>query len=868
MEVITSHINADFDAFASAMAAKKLYPQSIIVFPGSLEKKVRDFIDAYRPIEITKIKNVSFEKINRLVIVDTKNPERIGPFREILSKPGIKIHIYDHHPITKDDIRGELEVIENVGAVSTIFTELIQKKKITISPLEATILCLGIYEETGSLLYTSTTPRDLMAVSFLLTKGANLNLVSSFLKTELSREEFTLLNELIQSLKEVVINGIRIKIGKGTMEDFGDVAHLAQKIMDMEDIEAVILIINMSDKILIIGRSRASELDISQVLSEFGGGGHATAAAATIKEASLEIIEERLIESLNRHIKPLKSAKDVMTAPVIVIQHKNTVKEAEDMMTRYGVNVLPVVKKNRYLGILTREVVEKAIFHGFGKSKCIDFASTDAITVTKDVPVADVERLMIEQNQRFVPVLEGGILIGAITRTDILRALYEEFLKKSRISSKESAPEAFLGFGRNISKMLKEKLPEHLYEFLIISGEVADELHFGAYLVGGCVRDILRSEENLDIDLVIEGDGVSFAKKLASRIGGKVTVHERFGTAIITKNDFKLDIATARTEYYESPAALPKVEMSSIKKDLYRRDFTINTLAVKLNKKDFGLLLDFFGGQRDLKDKIIRVLHNLSFVEDPTRAFRAVRFAERFGFRITKHTENLIKVAIRMNIFDKLSGSRIYDELYLIFNETNPIKTIKRLSDYGLLKVIHPKLIFSNILESLMQSVHDSISWYDLLFLKDKYDKAQLYMMAFLCNIKDEDRKSALNRLNVPLNLREKIIKGLHDSQELLKNIKPDDPVKIYHLLKNYNIETILFSMALTDDNEKKKSISKYLLELKNIRPILKGEDLKALGIEPGPLYSEIFNKILNEKLMKRLQTKEEEIEFVQNLLI
>ncbi len=872
MEIITSHINADFDALASTIGAKKLYPDAVIVFPGSLEKKVRDFFDAFHPVDIKKLKDISLEKVKRLIIVDTKHPDRIGRFKELLSRTDVKIHIYDHHPINKSDIRGEMEVVEHVGAVSTIFAEIMQKKKIPLTPMEATMLCLGIYEETGSLTYASTTPRDLTAVSYLLKRGANLNIVSNFLKIELSREEFTLLNELVQSLNEIVIRGVRIKIGKGTMEGFGDVAHLAHKIMDMEDTDAIVLLIAMADKILMVARSRVVELNVSQVLSDFGGGGHPTAASATIKDVPFEIVEERLIESLKRNVRPLKSAQDVMTIPVIVIQYNSMVKDAEDMMTRYGVNVLPVVKKDKYIGILSREVVEKALFHGFGKFKCIDFATTDAITTSPNAPISDVETSMIEQNQRFVPVLDGDRIIGAITRTDILRSLYEDFLRKSRVYAKELTGESAPGLSRNISRIIKERLPSDLYEFLNMAGEDADELKFGVYLVGGCVRDLLRGEENLDIDIVVEGNGIAFARKFGEDIGAKVTVHQRFGTAqiILPENSrfkvqgSKVDIATARTEYYESPAALPTVETSSIKKDLCRRDFTINTLAVKLNKKDFGLLIDFFGGQRDLKDRVIRVLHNLSFIEDPTRAFRAIRFSERFGFKLTKHTENLIKSAIRMNIFEKLSGARLYDELILTFNETNPIKALKRLGDYELMRVIHPKLLFAPDMEALLQSVHDTITWFELLFLKEKYDKGMLYIMALLYKLNKEEREFALNRLSVTSRLKDKILKGLNAAQEILKRLKPDNPVEIYHLLIGRDIEFILFSMALTQDNEKKKAISQFLLELRNIKPALKGSDLKNLGIPPGPEYSEIFKRILDEKLMKRLYTKEEEIQFVK----
>ncbi len=865
MDVITSHLNTDFDSLASMIAAKKLYPDAIIVLPGSMEKKVRDFMDAFQPIEIKKLRDISLDEVRRLIVVDTKHPGRIGIFKELLSRPGVKVHIYDHHPPSKDDIRGEVEVIEIAGAVSTIFTEIIQTRNIHLSPLEATALCMGIYQETGSLLFAPTTPRDLLAVAYLIRQGANLNIVSDFLKEEITREEFSLLNELVKSLEEVVIQGIRIKIGKGTMEGFGDVAHLAHQIMDMEEGEAVILLIGMADKILMVARSRVSELDVAHLMAEFGGGGHPTAASATIKDVPFEIVEEKLTAMLHKHIRPAKMVQDVMTRPVIVVQWNSSIKEAERVMTRYGVNALPVVKEGRYLGVITRGVIEKALFHGIGRNRCSDFATSDALTTWPDAPVAEVEKDMIENNQRFVTVLSEDKIVGAVTRTDILRALYEDFLRKSKVSAREPVPgEAYSGFGRSIGGLLKEKLPKHIYEFLVRAGEAGDELGIGVYLVGGCVRDMLRGDGNLDIDIVVEGDGISFARTLGKKTGSKITVHQKFGTAQVILPPLKIDVATARTEYYESPAALPKVETSSIKKDLYRRDFTINTLAVKLNKKDLGLLLDFFGGQRDLKDKVIRVLHNLSFVEDPTRAFRAIRFSERFGFKLTKHTENLIKLALRLNIFEKLSGSRLYDELVLTFNETNPIKAVKRLGDYGLLKVIHPSLAFSSQLEAFLQSVHDTISWFELLFLDEPCEKGMLYLAALLYKLNNADRESALSRLAVPLKPREHILKTLHTAQGITKQLKPDSPVNIYHTLKDCDIEVILFNMALTQDSEKKKAISRFLLELRHVRPLAKGDDLKKLGIQPGPVYSEIFGRILDEKLTGRLASKEEEMRFVQ----
>lgn len=876
MDIIVSHINADFDCLASMVGAKKLYPDAAVVFPGSQEKKVRDFISAFQPIEISRIKDIDLSMVTRLILVDTKSPERIGIFSELLKKRDVTIHIYDHHPRTGGDIRGTVEVIEDVGATATIFVEILKSKKIPITPMEATVLCLGIYEETGSLLFPTTTERDMLAAAFLLKKGASLKIVGNYIRTDLTKEELDLLNELLQTSFDIDINGIRVKIVKAIREEYvGDAAHIAHRIMDMEDIDGLVLLLAMEGKTLVIGRSRVPELDISEVMRELGGGGHPSAASASVKGLPIELIEEKVRELVRAAIRSTKTARDIMTTPVITISSDSTIKEAESMMTRYGVNVLPVVRNGKYSGIISREIVEKAIFHGFKKSRVYDFTTIDALTVTPDTPIREIETLMIEQNQRFMPVIEGERIIGAITRTDILRTLYEDMLRRSRLTTVSTdKPVA----ERNLSNIIRDRFPPYVVEMLRLAGEVADSMGFVAYLVGGSVRDLIMGQENLDIDIVIEGDGISFAKEYGRRLGAKVRTHERFGTAQVFTKELKIDVATARTEYYESPAALPTVETSSIKKDLYRRDFTINTLAIKLTPKDFGLLIDFFGGQRDIKEKTIRVLHNLSFIEDPTRAFRAIRFSERFGFKLSKHTEALIRSALRMNLFEKLSGTRIYEELLLTFHETEPVRTLKRLSEYGLLKVIHPDIHFDKRMESVLQGIHDTLSWFNLTTTseelsllwgtpappRERPDKGILYLMALVSGLDEEGREIALSRLQTPPRLKELIINGLSKAMGLIKMLPLNDPIRIYRSMHDLSLETLLFALAIASDEAKKKEISYYLLYLRYIKPIVKGEDLMRLGIKPGPIYSEVLKTVLEEKLKGKLKTKEEEIEFIR----
>jgi tRNA nucleotidyltransferase (CCA-adding enzyme) len=865
MDVITTHINADFDAVASMIAAKKFYPSARLVLPGSSEKSVRDFLRSSPVIfDFHKITDIDLQSVTRLILVDARNKGRIGKFSGILDKKGLSIHIYDTHPPSHGDIKGQKMVIEQVGAATTIFTEMLQQQNIDISPVEATVLALGIYEETGSLVFSSTTVRDITAAAYLLKKGANLNVVATFVSRELEPEEIDLLNELVQSAREYLINGIRVKIAKASRDHYiGDIAYLAHKLRDIEDIDVLFLLVMMEDTIYMIGRSRAAEADLSEILNVFNGGGHPAAASAVVRNTSLEETEEKLTAVLKKKIKPLKTAKDIMTSPIKNIGWEDTIKNAEKILTRYGVNVLPAVKEDSYYGLISREVVEKALFHGFGRSKVSKFCSTDALTVAPETSMQEVESLMIEQNQRFMPVISDGQIIGAITRTDLLRSLYEDLLRKSRITEERVTGKPI---GRNVGSLMREKFPNKIFEVLKLIGKVASDLNFQAYLVGGSVRDLLRGEANLDIDIVIEGDGISFAQTLGARIHAKVRVHQRFGTAVIITDLLKFDVATARTEYYESPGALPKVETSSIKKDLYRRDFTINALAIRLNSEHFGQLLDFFGGLRDLREKNIRILHNLSFIEDPTRAFRAIRFSERFGFKISKHTRNLIKTAEKINLFTRLSGSRLYDELNLLFIETEPLKAINRLDSFDLLKFIHPNLKITDSLKESFKAIQETISWFRLQFLEGEFNESHLYLMALLEDLKSSEREKALKRLSVPSRAKNEIMGGIEQSKKVLLKLHGalENNKIIYYAFKPLSLPVILFTLAKAKNKRHKKAISQYLATLRKIEPEHSGADLKKMGYSPGPVFNEILRTVLDARLEGKVKSREEEKKLIK----
>jgi tRNA nucleotidyltransferase (CCA-adding enzyme) len=867
MEIITSHTNADFDALASMVAAKKLYPAARLVFPGSQEKSMRDFFleSAFYTLEIDRLRNVDVDKITRLIIVDNRNPARLGKLAEALKRPGLSVHIYDHHPAAAGDVRGELEIVEEIGATTTIMVELLRQKGIPITPLEATIFALGIYEETGSLTFISTTKRDAEAAAWLISQGAQLNIVSDFMSRELSPEQVAVLNGLGEAARSYDINGVRVVIAAmATPHYIPDLANLAHKLRDREGLDALFLVVQMADKTQIIGRCRVPQVNAGKVLEEMGGGGHATAASAALKDMTYLQAKERLIDVLKRHIKPGRLAGEIMTSPVKTIASGSTITGAGEAMTRFSVNVLPVLADGRYQGIITREVVQKALFHGLGEQKVEEFMMAGGPVASPDMPMGQVERIMIEEHQRFIPVLDrAGALVGAITRTDLLRSLHEE-----RLADIPESDEFPLRSSRNIKGLIEERVPAQINEALRTVGEVADDAGFPVYLVGGIVRDLFLHVANLDVDIVVEGDGITFAGMLVKLTGGRMKTHQKFGTAVVVlPGGLKLDIATARLEYYESPAALPTVELSSIKKDLYRRDFTINTLAVRLNRKRYGELIDFFGGLRDIKEKTIRVLHSLSFVEDPTRVLRAIRFEQRFDFKMSKHTQNLIKTAVNMKLFNRLTGERIYSELVLMFSEAEPLKVLKRMKDLEILSFIHPALTGSKETERLFTGIGEALTWFRLLYLDITITKWYIYFLGLLDRLKDTAAEEALERLSVPARTRERArLTRVRCRDVLYVFYKEADlpPSRVYDLLSPLDIEAILLMMAKARQEPAKKYISLYLTHLRNVKVMLSGEDLKALGIPPGPRYREILAGLLDAKLDGLVRNREQEIAFIK----
>jgi len=873
LEVIISHQSTDFDSLAAMVAAKKIYKDALLVFTGAVERNVRKFISIYGDlIEITPFKKIKIEEINKLIIVDTRIKRRIGSFANVLKKRDLEIHIYDHHPSTAEDIKGDLNVIEEVGATTTIILKKLKEMNLEISPIEATLFALGIYEDTGSLTFSTTTVDDINSISYLFDKGIKLKVVANFINIGLSLTQKKLLNKLLLSSKEIFCKGIRINMAMAEVKNYTEgLALLTHRLIEIENSDIFFTIVKMAERIYIVGRSRTNSVDVDEVLKELGGGGHFQAASAVVKDLSLDELEKKLIRILERKVKVGIVAKNIMSSPVKTVNTLASIEETKKILLRYGHNGIPVVEEGELKGIITMQEVNRAKQHGFGKELVSKYMSNQIISVKLKTPLTEIQELMINYDiGRILVVNQENKLVGIITRTDLIRNLYGEGHIPKRSFSTYIKTSSKIERKKQI-ELINKIFPKRVQNILNKIGEIGDKLNFPVFMVGGVVRDLFLGIENYDIDIVVEGDGIKYARELSKNLEGRIKSHEKFRTAVVILTDgFKIDVATARREFYEYPAAFPKVELSSIKKDLYRRDFTINAMAIQLNQKYFGKLIDFFGGQKDLRIGIIRVLYNLSFVEDPARIIRAIRFEQRYNFKMDRATEDFLKKAINDKLLSRLRKKRITEELILILKEENPLKSLKRMEELGALKYILPEVEINEDTVVRLNKVRDNYNFWERNIPDEKIEPWMIY---FCCLIKNLE-KSQIQKISKKLIFKQKSLYKINYCYSNIEKIKKFisqknkiSPSIIYLKLKGLPNEVLFLAMMESNTDIVKERIGNYFKKYKKESLYISGKELKELQVKPGPIYSHILNKLLCAQLDGEVKNKRDEIRFVKNIL-
>ncbi|TKS63654.1 MAG: hypothetical protein EWM73_01232 [Nitrospira sp.] len=425
---------------------------------------------------------------------------------------------------------------------------------------------------------------------------------------------------------------------------------------------------------------------------------------------------------------------------------------------------------------------------------------------------------------------------------------------------------------------LLRRLPRERLSLLRELGDLADEGGVSLYLVGGVVRDLLLKRENWDLDLTVEGDGIAFARLVADRYGAGLAVFERFATArLVFPDGLKIDIATTRRESYAQPAILPTVQLASIEEDLYRRDFTINAMAIQLNAAQFGRLRDVYGGQRDLRARTIRVLHVGSFEDDPTRIFRAIRFEHRFGFRLERATLRLLAQAASTNLIVRLSGPRLQNEILLLFSEHDPVRAIARLAQLKLLRFLHRRLCYTKNVKRVVTAVPKALTWWARRFPDSVIDRPIVYLMALSSESSPDVVAAMIRRLALSREQAKNVSAGGSRIDRALKRLTDKGtvrPSQVYRLLADLSDEALVLLLAKQISRQHGVRLSllkRHLLSyVKNraVKTALMGRDLQAMGLKPGPQYRTILGQLLDARIDGMITTEAEERAFVQKRLV
>jgi len=865
LEIITSHNALDFDGLASMVAANKLYPAAVKVFSGTINKNVKKFMALYKDsLSIKTPKEVNLTKVKRLVVVDTANADRLAQLKPLLNDAKLDIHIYDHHPVSDDDLQGSLVEIYPTGAATTILVEKIIKESIRISPFEATILALGIYDDTGSLLFANTTARDAYAVAYLLGCGANLSVVANFMEQAFSEEQRQLLQILLDTATHYKMTDLDVVLAVYDGNEFiPGLDVVTHRLLEVEHCDVVFTIALMENKVNVVGRSRSNSLRINQVLQPLGGRGHEKAASAVIKSKDYNEVKEKILERVEKLIHPPVAAADIMSSPVKTLPPTMNMEEAGRIMLRYGHTGMPIVDGEKMIGVISRRDVDKALIHGLGHAPVKGFMTSDVMAVTSETSVSEVQKLMVEYDIGRLPVIDEGRLKGIVSRTDILRTLHGEDYPEDHEVLYSLAD----GTWDNCALLMEKRLPAQILNYLIIAGEIAEEINSMVYCVGGFVRDLFLQVANFDLDLVVEGEGQELASRLAARLGGKVRLHDRFRTAVVILPDgSKIDVATARTEYYEFPAALPTVERSSIKEDMYRRDFTINTLALCLNPGYFGDLIDYFGGRKDLLNGCIRILYNFSFVEDPTRILRAIRFEQRYHFTIEADTLRFARDAIERRMLGKLSYKRILGELILILNEKDPVPALERIRETGVWKYILPEIDVEMISWNKLKRLPAVIGWWEERDYSHKFKAWLIYIEIFFAQLNVPQIQEEFQRY--PLDHYAQAC--LMDSNkipyiaELISREEVTLPSEIDQLIGTLANENLIYLLLCIKDETSWDRLVRYLDLKGRIKVEANGDDIKKLGLKPGPVFKTMLDELYAQKLDRKIETYADEIELLK----
>jgi tRNA nucleotidyltransferase (CCA-adding enzyme) len=864
--LILSHPNTDFDAFAGMLAAQLLYPGAQVCLYGGANRNVREFYN----LHAEQIPNVDPSALDRdsvrtVILVEVSDPDRLGELAELVHRPDVDVVAFDHHG--EPSFEGATTFVARDGSLVTSMLKLLLERGIQITPMQATAFALGIHEDTGSLTYSSTTERDAEALAACMRAGSNQELLARYLRGPLQPAQRELLRRLDEQRAEREVAGLRLITVAARADSYiEDVSALVARVGDVADWDALLLAVSMEGRVLLIGRSRTPALAIDEALSALGGGGHAQAASAIVRDDDPSAVLERALAEVERVAKPPPRAGDVMSKPVHSVSSADEISDVLIECQRLGLSGIQVADDNELTGVVAREDLDRAVRHGLSHAPVKAVMSAGVPVVGHEATIGELRDLLAggraprlivvpDGPYRTEPQVPTATAEGVVTGGDVLRALHEPVAVESPLPHAEATEAVRARLGQ------VERLQRILPAVQAVAGS-----YDGVYLVGGAVRDVLLGEQSLDLDLMIEGDAIAFAAELAAELGARSHAHEKFQTAVVKKeqpggDELRVDVASARTEFYGAPGALPEVKRSTLRPDLARRDFTINAMATSLKADDLGSTYDFFGGFRDLSQRVVRVLHNLSFVEDPTRLLRAVRYEARLGFRMDGHTLSLARGSIEARLVGDMASARLRDELLDLLAEQRVAAALRRMAELGLDRALHPALDAGPEAVALVERARATAAEPPYRGLV----REPLVLLACMCREMSSDQVYEwLDRLRLRRSDQDVVAAAVTVGPLIAERLGGEQerpPSELHELLDGQPPEALLAAeLRPGPASPVARRVRFYLERVRGARLEIGGDDLRRAGVPESPELGRALERTLALKLDGFVHGRDEEL--------
>jgi tRNA nucleotidyltransferase (CCA-adding enzyme) len=550
---------------------------------------------------------------------------------------------------------------------------------------------------------------------------------------------------------------------------------------------------------------------------------------------------------------------DLMSYGPLTVNVDATLASLVERLRRIGHEGYPVIDASdngRVVGLLTARELNRAAVNGLEHLRVRDVMLASAVTVTPDTPLKRLLRVMVDSGWGQVPVTFNNTLIGIVTRTDVIR----HYAALEQSATRDVTHEEVVN--------VLGAPPAALIAFMAQQAAARQQT---LYIVGGIVRDLLLKRPNLDIDFVLEGNAIAFTEALQAQFGGEVATHSAFGTAKWTFDDTaaghighplrtlpaSVDVVTARHEFYEEPAILPTVYNSNIKLDLRRRDFTINALAVRLSADGAsGAMIDLFGGTDDLNNGVIRVLHSLSFADDPTRVIRAVRYAARLGFTIEPRTAELIQNALPM--LSRITGERVRNDITRILHEDRPEDGLLQLQALGVLQAIHPAFVLE---QAILTDAFEQARHLDLPHPPN--DPAAFGWMLVAASMDAEYVEQVAKRL-LFANATAAAMESAAQLTEFPERHFGGQPSAVTFALEKHPLDAVLGAWVALPAH--RATIEQYLNQWRHVRIVTDGNTLKGRGLKPGPQFKTILDNIRAARIDGTIASDADEAAYLDHL--